>query len=72
MSADKLKRNQKGVIKEIISKNKFERQRLLHLGFVPGTNISCYQKMFSTHAFEIKGAHFALRRETAKNIILES
>ena len=72
MSADKLKRNQKGIIKEIIGKNKFERQRLLHLGFVPGTNISCYQKVFGTHAFEIKGGHFALRKETAKNIILES
>lgn len=71
MSADKLKRNQKGIIKKIIGEDNMERQRLLHLGFVPGTKISCYQRVFGTHAFEIKGGHFAIRKETAKNIILE-
>jgi Fe2+ transport system protein FeoA len=71
MSADKLKKNQKGVIKKIIGENNLERQRLLHLGFVPGTNISCYQRVFGIYAFEVKGGHFAIRKESAKNIILK-
>ncbi len=71
MSADKLIKNQKGIIKKIIGENNLERQRLLDIGFIPGTDISCYQKVFGTYAFKVKGSHFALRRETAKNIILE-
>jgi Fe2+ transport system protein FeoA len=72
MSADRLKVKQKGKIKEILTDHKPMRQRLYTLGFIPGTEISCYVKIWGTTAFVVKGGTIALRNEEAKNIILES
>ena len=72
MSARELKIKQKGIIKEIVVEDKQQRQRLLDLGFIPGTEISCYRKIFGSSAFEVKGSVFGLRNEMAKDIILES
>ena len=72
MGADTLNVKETGKIKEILTQNKAVRQRLYSLGFIPGTEISCYCKIWGTTAFGVKGGTIALRNEEAKQIILES
>lgn len=72
MSADKLIAKEKGKIKEILTNHNVMRRRLFDLGFIPGTEISCYRKFWGITAFEVKGGTIALRNEDAKQIILES
>ena len=71
MTAINLKKNQKGIIKEISVTNKIQRQRLLDLGFLPNEEILCYAKTRGNIAFEVKSSIFALRSEIAKQIILK-
>jgi Fe2+ transport system protein FeoA len=72
MSADALNIKETGKIKEVLTNHKVMRRRLFDLGFIPGTEISCYRKIWGITAFEVKGGTIALRNEDAKHIILES
>lgn len=71
MTAISLKKNQKGIIKEINTTDNIQRQRLLDLGFLPNEEIMCYAKTRGNIAFEVKSSIFALRSETAEQIILK-
>lgn len=71
MCANDLKINEKGIIKEILGNNRIQRQRILDIGFIPKTEISCYIKIFSISIFKVKGGLFGLRNESSKYIILE-
>ena len=71
MTAISLKKNKKGIIKEINTTDNIQRQRLLDLGFLPNEEIMCYAKTRGNIAFEVKSSIFALRSETAEQIILK-
>ncbi len=71
MSVKDLKKNQKGVVKEIIGDNRLQRQRLFDLGFVPGQEVTCKQRVFGTYAIEVMGSKYGLRSEVVETIILK-
>ena len=59
-------------IVEDITKNSKLRQRLLDLGFIPGTEILCVIKspLGDPTAYFVRGALIALRCQDSENIIL--
>ena len=59
-------------IVEDITKNSKLRQRLLDLGFIPGTEILCVVKspLGDPTAYFVRGALIALRCQDSENIIL--
>jgi Fe2+ transport system protein FeoA len=71
MSAIDLKINEVGIIKELVMKNKIQRQRLMDLGFISNQKIELYRKSYGIYGFKILDSVFALRKEDAQQIILK-
>ena len=69
-SLSELKKGDSFVIKEIKTSGSF-RQRLLDIGFVPGTKVKCVRisPFGDPKAFFIRGTVIALRNCDSKNIL---
>ncbi|RNC88276.1 MAG: ferrous iron transport protein A [Winogradskyella sp.] len=66
-----LKRGQKGIVKDVSSKE--IPLKLLEMGCLPGNHVELLQVApFSDPMYlNINGTHLAIRKETAKHIIIE-
>ena len=71
-SLDLIKKNEIGIIKEINDQCPLK-LRLLDIGFTSGSSITCiYTSLFDClRAYKIKNTVVALRKNDARNIILE-
>ena len=61
-----------GIVEGISKKSKI-RRRLMDLGIIPGTKISCVMKspLGDPAAYFVRGAVIALRRKDSRDIILK-
>ncbi len=71
LNLSELQIGQSGVVKNIATTGT-ARRRLLDLGIIEGTRISCVHKSPSGNpvAYNIRGAVIALRTDDSKNILL--
>ncbi|MBX6423017.1 FeoA family protein [Thermosulfurimonas sp. F29] len=69
---DELRTGEEGTIVKILGNGAF-RQRLLEMGFLPGTRVRVirYAPLEDPVEYEIKGYHVALRHEEAAKVLVE-
>lgn len=70
MNANKLKKGERAIIKELTFVDNIQHRRMMDLGFIPNTEIICRNKVFGTTAFEVKGTKYGIRNEDAEQIKL--
>ena len=69
---DELHTEEEGTIVKILGNGAF-RQRLLEMGFLPGTKVKVirYAPLEDPVEYEVKGYHVALRHEEAAKVLVE-
>ncbi|WP_297055513.1 FeoA family protein [Thermosulfurimonas sp.] len=69
---DELRTGEEGIIVKVLGNGAF-RQRLLEMGFLPGTRIRVirYAPLEDPVEYELKGYHVALRHEEAAKVLVE-
>lgn len=72
MTLDDLKTGEEGVIVKVLGNGAF-RQRLLEMGFLPGSKVRVirYAPLEDPVEYEVKGYHVALRHEEAARVLVE-
>ena len=72
VTLDELRTGEEGIIVKILGNGAF-RQRLLEMGFLPGTRIRVirYAPLEDPVEYELKGYHVALRHEEAARVLVE-
>ncbi|RUM87778.1 MAG: iron transporter [Thermodesulfatator sp.] len=72
LALDELHTGEEGIIVKVLGNGAF-RQRLLEMGFLPGTPIRVirYAPLEDPVEYEIKGYHVALRHEEAARVLVE-
>ncbi len=72
VTLDELKSGEEAIIVKVLGNGAF-RQRLLEMGFLPGTRIRVirYAPLEDPVEYELKGYHVALRHEEAAKVLVE-